>query len=81
MLAYAMTINKSQSMGFSRVGIYLPNPVFAHGQLYVALSRAKNPSNTKILMNHIPMIQGRVNLSDQNGMYTSNVVLHDALIN
>ena len=37
--AFAMTINKSQGQSYDRVGIYLRNEVFSHGQLYVALSR------------------------------------------
>jgi hypothetical protein len=39
-LAFAMTINKSQSQSLKVVGIHLHTPVFSHGQLYVAISRA-----------------------------------------
>ena len=39
-LAYSMTINNAQRQTFQKVGLHLPKQVFAHGQLYVALSRA-----------------------------------------
>lgn len=39
-LAWAMTINKSQGQSIRVVGIDLTFECFAHGQLYVALSRA-----------------------------------------
>jgi hypothetical protein len=47
-LAYAMTINKSQGQTLFHVGLHLANDVFLHGQLYVAFSRTKAPTNVKV---------------------------------
>ena len=41
-VAFAMTINKAQGQSLKQVGIYLPCPVFDHGQLYITLSRSGN---------------------------------------
>ena len=49
-LAFAVTINKGQGQENDRVGIYLPQPVFAHGQLYTAFSRGKKASTVKVLI-------------------------------
>jgi len=55
-LSFAMTINKAQGQTIPNAGVYLPKPVFSHGQLYVALSKATVKSNIKILASH-PVIR------------------------
>jgi hypothetical protein len=49
-IAFAMTINKAQGQTLDSVGIYLTNSVFTHGQLYVALSRVKNPKKVFVYL-------------------------------
>lgn len=48
--AFAITINKSQGQSAKYVGLDLRIPVFAHGQLYVALSRATSGRRIKVLL-------------------------------
>ncbi|KAM0010388.1 putative DNA helicase [Helianthus debilis subsp. tardiflorus] len=69
-LCYAMTINKSQGQSLDKIGIYLPQPVFTHGQLYVALSRATAPESLKILI---------VPDEDHNHNKTRNIAFSDFL--
>ncbi|WVZ92085.1 LOW QUALITY PROTEIN: hypothetical protein U9M48_038176, partial [Paspalum notatum var. saurae] len=55
-LSFAMTVNKARGQTIPNVGVYLPEPVFSHGRLYVAISRATARSNIKILV--IPAVDG-----------------------
>jgi hypothetical protein len=76
-LAYCMTISKSQGQTFRSVGIYLREPVFTHGQFYVALSRVSSFDGFKI----------KIVESDKHGKrgalgyITKNIVYKDILIN
>jgi hypothetical protein len=81
-LAYALTINKAQGQSLKKVGIYLPEPVFTHGQLCTAFSRSGEDENTKAFIEKIENIQGRFLTSSQHieGTYTSNIVFPEALI-
>jgi ATP-dependent exoDNAse (exonuclease V) alpha subunit len=64
-LAFAMTINKAQGQTMKTVGIYLPEPVFTHGQLYVALSRTTCVDDVSVFC--------------PNGRTTTNVVYTELL--
>jgi ATP-dependent DNA helicase PIF1 len=86
-LSFAMTVNKAQGQTIPNVGVYLPKPMFSHGQLYVALSRATARSNIKILV--IPVVDGkkrsrqgvRNNPTVDCGTYTKNIVYKEVLTN
>jgi len=65
-LCFVMTINKSKGQTFSKVGLYLPCPVFTHGQLYVAISRVTTKKGLKIL---ILDEDGKVNNTTTNVVY------------
>ena len=45
-----MTINKAEGQSLHTVGVDLCQPVFSHGQLYVALSRATSSHSVHVLL-------------------------------
>ena len=61
-----MSANKAQGQTFDYIGLYLPQPVFTHGQLYVALSRVRRSSNLSVFVD------------DPLG-YTKNIVYKEVL--
>jgi len=80
-LAWAMTINKAQGQSLERVGIILAAPVFAHGQLYVGLSRGTAFANVRVWVQDSDK-HGYHAGDDETeaGTYTDNVVYKDILM-
>ena len=68
--------NKSQGQTLPFVGLYLPRPVFGHGQLYVGLSRVGDPSCIKVMVVDSSE-HGR--FEDRDGVWTVNVVYPEVL--
>jgi hypothetical protein len=68
-LAFALSVNKAQGQSVRYVGLDLRMPVFSHGQLYVALSRATCSRNIKVLLPN-----------DTDDSITPNVVYKEVLI-
>jgi hypothetical protein len=60
-LAFCITINKGQGQTNQKVGIYLPDPVFAHGQLYTAFSRGKRGRDVCVFTAHDGGEEGHTN--------------------
>jgi hypothetical protein len=74
-LAFAMTINKSQGQTFDRVGLLLKEPVFSHGQLYVAVSRVRSFGSLKVMVVDVPAgVKRQGQIEGYDGSYTKNVV-------
>ena len=48
-LSFVMTVNKAQGQTLEKVGLYLEEPCFSHGQFYVGCSRVGSEKNLRIM--------------------------------
>ena len=80
-VAFCITINKSQGQTLQNIGLYLPTPVFSHGQLYVALSRVSLPSDISVYVETVKQSFTQGKFKGFNGTYTRNIVWSEALNN
>jgi ATP-dependent DNA helicase PIF1 len=70
--AFGMSINKAQGKTLEKIGLYLPSPVFSHGQLYVALSRVGRRDGIHIML-------GQGAYPGRPDVYTRNIVYKEIL--
>lgn len=77
-LSYAVTINKAQGQTLDRVGIYLKQGVFDHGQLYVACSRARSWNSIRALACNTAT-QGALLTPNRQHVFTKNIVFREIL--
>ena len=74
-----MTINRSQSQTLDAVGLYLPSPVFAHGHLYVAMSRVGRMDSIRAYIAHDKPQFGDEVINENKDTYTQNIVYKDII--
>ena len=72
-LSFAMKINKSRGQSLPNIRLYLPKPMFTHGQLYLAFSRVCSREGIKILIAN--------SSKDEDSGKTENVVYKEVFQN
>mmetsp|Transcript_26019 Transcript_26019/g.40008 ORF Transcript_26019/g.40008 Transcript_26019/m.40008 type:complete len:100 (-) Transcript_26019:44-343(-) len=79
LLAYYLTINRSQGQTLDVVGVELPTSVFMHGHVYVGYGRTGDPKGLHIYANQDEFDNIQDHLTpDQT--YVNNVVWPELLI-
>jgi len=85
-LAYATTFNSCQGLTLSRTVLDGRVPVFAHGQLYTALTRVRSRSAIRCLLPPVTSYEGDTEQSNQpsdsppTAYYLNNVVYRRLLL-
>lgn len=86
-LGYAITINRAQGQSFEEVGVLLTDPVFSHGQLYVAASGCKYRSKLHVALSTHATFEQQFSTKMANnknerpkGKWTKNIVYPEVLV-
>jgi ATP-dependent DNA helicase PIF1 len=75
-VSFGITVSKSQSCGFKNVGIWLNDHLFAHGHLYLALSRLQISSEGDYSL----FFASRKDImKDFRGVFAKNIVYKEVL--
>ncbi len=78
LVAYYLTISRAQGQTFQKAGLYLPRNVFAHGHMYVGLSRCGNPNGLHVYSDQTEFAHLQDKL-DKDRLYSKNVVFQEVL--
>ena len=66
-VAFAVTINRAQGATYDYVAYHATYPIFAHGMLFVALTRVTSPQGLTILCNPNLMVDASGGSADETG--------------
>lgn len=77
--AWALTMNKAQGQTLIRAGLFLPTPVFAHGQLYVGCSRVGSFDRLMVYGEETE-VQGWDDLENGQRTFVTDNVVYDAIL-
>jgi len=78
LVSYYLTISRAQGQTFKQAGMYLPKNVFAHGHMYVGMSRCGDPKGLHIFADQGEFTQV-AHLLDKSKTYSKNIVYTEML--
>jgi ATP-dependent DNA helicase PIF1 len=78
LVSYYLTISRAQGQTFKQAGMYLPRNVFAHGHMYVGMSRCGDPNGLHIFADQGEFVHV-AHMLHESKSYSKNVVYSEML--